>query len=599
MANTYRVITPKGIESIIEALCAVDPRIAQVRLGDIEEGDGRSDDRYPLVLFELVDACMEKRGRNDYTRWTVRLYCWEQRRKDNANVVDVFSETQMILSDFILRFRKEPQFEEWGFEFDQREVQFDFVLREDRDDNIGTSCAITFSTPLQLCLSDLPANGTLPDPGTSYPGTPVVPADWLTCSTLPACTVIQSIVSDIASLSASTGSFTHVQNGTNTTTGGTATHPTVNVVADPVFNDVTVNNLFALTLLSSPQIDAEYIGANVGAFNELEVNNFSVEGLTVAKNLYVGEPAEQIFGPTYVQNGTNTTTGGTITRPTVDVVADPTFTDVTASSLLVGTINATTLGSLSINGGAFASGGTDLSTIILRSRTRILPGTNTTTGGTFGAQTVDVVSSPSFTSVSASTIFSGGVDLSRYLTGSTQVRIQEGTNIITGGTAFAPTINVVPDPVFNSVSAGSGVINGTLNVGTVAAGALDASFILSGGTDLSLLLTGGSQSLGVRTSTSTTITPALSDAHGLITCSAATAIAFIIPSNSSIAFPIGSQVMIEQGSTGQVRFSGATGVTLNSYGNAYNMVGQYATAFATKTALNRWVIDGSLTTLSL
>jgi len=213
------------------------------------------------------------------------------------------------------------------------------------------------------------------------------------------------------------GTPTYVQNGSNTFTGGTPSRPSVNVVDNPTFVDVNVNTLKALTLLSSPQIEAEYIGANVGAFNEIEATKISVDNLTVKKHLYVGDQAEEFIAPTYVQNGTNTTTGGTITRPTVDVVADPTFTDVTASSLLVGTVNATSLGSQTINGGLILSGGTDLSTIIQQSRTRIIPGSNLVTGGTFGAQTVDVVVSPSFaslsaSSLSASTIFSGSADIS-------------------------------------------------------------------------------------------------------------------------------------------------------------------------------------------
>lgn len=213
------------------------------------------------------------------------------------------------------------------------------------------------------------------------------------------------------------GTPTYVQNGSNTFTGGTPSRPSVNVVDNPTFVDVNVNTLKAVTSISSPQIDAEYIGANVGAFNELNASTVKTGTIHVTKNLFVGDPAEEIFGPTYVQPGTNTTTGGTITRPTVDVVADPIFNVVTVSSLDAGSLYAGSIGSQSINGGLLISGGTELSTIILRSRTRVIPGTNITTGGTFGAQTVDVVVSPSFaslsaSSLSASTIFSGSADIS-------------------------------------------------------------------------------------------------------------------------------------------------------------------------------------------
>lgn len=213
------------------------------------------------------------------------------------------------------------------------------------------------------------------------------------------------------------GTPTYVQNGSNTFTGGTPSRPSVNVVDNPTFVDVNVNTLKAVTSISSPQIDAEYIGANVGVFIDLNASTVTTNSIHVTKNLFVGDPAEEIFGPTYVQPGVNTTTGGTEMRPTVDVVADPIFNVVTVSSLDAGSLYAGSIGSQSINGGLLISGGTELSTIILRSRTRVIPGTNITTGGTFGTQTVGVVDSPSFASVYASslsalTIFSGSADIS-------------------------------------------------------------------------------------------------------------------------------------------------------------------------------------------
>lgn len=595
MSNNYRaVITPRSLLQIITEAATTDPRVATCRLSDTFAAEQKSDDPVPLLLVEFDRSTIEQKGTLNTIDWRVYVACFVKRRTDGDNLIEGQSESWNILLDLFYRLKNSDVLRDLGISLPKdNATPISLPSSLHRQDYIGWNLELLFRTPLTLSACDIPG-GDLPDYGLAYSGSPVVGNQYLTCATLGSCSLISDMIASIAALSGGTGSTTYVQPGSNTYTGGTATRPSVNVVTDPFFGDVTANNLTAATLISSPQVSAD-----LGIFSDLEIDTFTVSNLTVTKHLYVGQLAEEIFGPTYVQNGTNTTTGGTEMRPTVDVVADPTFTDVTASSLLVGTINATTLGSGTINGGLILSGGSDLSTIIQRSRTRIIPGTNTTTGGTLGAQTVDVVSSPSFVSISASTIFSGGVDLSRYLTGSTQVRVQGGTNITTGGTAFAPTINVVPSPSFTSVSTGSLDVGGTANIGTVNAGAIDASFLFSGGTNLSSLLTGGSQSLGVRTSTATSITPGLSDANGLLIASAATAITVLIPTNATVAFPIGTQIMFEQGSTGQVRFSGATGVTLNSYGNAYNLVGQYATAFVTLTSSNRWVLDGNLTTLNL
>ena len=52
---------------------------------------------------------------------------------------------------------------------------------------------------------------------------------------------------------------------------------------------------------------------------------------------------------TYVQDGTNTTTGGTVDAPTVDVISNPSFQQITVNN--------------QISGGTFYSGATELSTL--------------------------------------------------------------------------------------------------------------------------------------------------------------------------------------------------------------------------------------------
>ena len=89
------------------------------------------------------------------------------------------------------------------------------------------------------------------------------------------------------------------------------------------------------------------------------------------------------------------------------------------------------------------------------------------------------------------------------------------------------------------------------------------------------------------------------DANKLISMSAATPVTLTIPTDIAAPLSEGTQIMITQYGIGQVTITGDTGVTVNSYGSAYKMVGQYSTAFVTKQTTNVWILDGNLTTLTL
>lgn len=76
-----------------------------------------------------------------------------------------------------------------------------------------------------------------------------------------------------------------------------------------------------------------------------------------------------------------------------------------------------------------------------------------------------------------------------------------------------------------------------------------------------------SAALVIDPKTGTTYTFVLADANNeLITASNASAQTYTIPTNASVAFPIGSQINVIQIGAGQVTFVGAGGVTLASTG---------------------------------
>lgn len=88
----------------------------------------------------------------------------------------------------------------------------------------------------------------------------------------------------------------------------------------------------------------------------------------------------------------------------------------------------------------------------------------------------------------------------------------------------------------------------------------------------------------------------LTDVGKYISMSYGSACTMTIPTNSSVAFPIGTTIQIEQEGAGQIQILGASGVTINSEGGKTKTSGQYATCFIIKKDTNIWTLAGNLTT---
>lgn len=99
--------------------------------------------------------------------------------------------------------------------------------------------------------------------------------------------------------------------------------------------------------------------------------------------------------------------------------------------------------------------------------------------------------------------------------------------------------------------------------------------------------------LSINAQTGTTYTLALADNGKLITLSNASAITVTIPTNASVAFPVGAQVHLQQIGDGQVTVVGAGGVTLNSI--APNLRIKWSAASLIKTATDTWTLMGDIT----
>ena len=94
--------------------------------------------------------------------------------------------------------------------------------------------------------------------------------------------------------------------------------------------------------------------------------------------------------------------------------------------------------------------------------------------------------------------------------------------------------------------------------------------------------------------TGTSYTLVLTDVAKVISLTNAAAITLTVPENSSVAFPVGTQVLLYQGGAGQVTISPAGSVTIRSQGSKDSLYGPYAVAGLLKVATDEWVAFGNL-----
>jgi hypothetical protein len=101
----------------------------------------------------------------------------------------------------------------------------------------------------------------------------------------------------------------------------------------------------------------------------------------------------------------------------------------------------------------------------------------------------------------------------------------------------------------------------------------------------------------INAQTGTTFTPGLTDAGKLVTASNPAAISLTIPTDATVDFPIGTQLLVMQLGAGQVTVSAVTpGTTTIISRSGTKTAGQYALISLIKVAANQWVVGGDATT---
>jgi hypothetical protein len=144
-----------------------------------------------------------------------------------------------------------------------------------------------------------------------------------------------------------------------------------------------------------------------------------------------------------------------------------------------------------------------------------------------------------------------------------------------------------------SISLGTNTITSTKAQLNTAVTDGDVVFLDSTDTLTNKTLTAPIITTSINAQTWTTYTLVLTDQSKLVTLTNASAIAVTIPTNASVAFPIGTQIDLSQDGAGKVTFSGA-GVTINSLSSLKSIWGQYVWVTLIKKATDTWNLYGNL-----
>lgn len=89
-------------------------------------------------------------------------------------------------------------------------------------------------------------------------------------------------------------------------------------------------------------------------------------------------------------------------------------------------------------------------------------------------------------------------------------------------------------------------------------------------------------------------TLALTDQNKIVEMNVATANNLTVPPNSTVAFPIGTEIAISQYGAGKTTVVAGAGVTLRSAGGLLSVGAQYAMVSCVKVATNEWYVVGNL-----
>jgi hypothetical protein len=151
-----------------------------------------------------------------------------------------------------------------------------------------------------------------------------------------------------------------------------------------------------------------------------------------------------------------------------------------------------------------------------------------------------------------------------------------------------------------SITAGTGLSGGTItSTGTIAIDTATTADLTTAQTLTNKTLTAPIINLSLNAQTGTTYTFVLGDNGKLVTASNASAQTYSIPTNASVAYPIGTQINIIAIGAGQVTIQATTSgtTTVASTGGtaaAPKLRAQYSSATLIKAATDLWYVAGDI-----
>jgi len=173
-----------------------------------------------------------------------------------------------------------------------------------------------------------------------------------------------------------------------------------------------------------------------------------------------------------------------------------------------------------------------------------------------------------------------------------------GQTLIYNGTNWVNTSEVGD---VSAVSAGTG-ITVTNGAGPIPSIAIDTATTVDLNTAQTLTtktLTAPIINITLNAQAVTSYTSVLTDASKLVTMNLATANSFLIPTNASVAYPVGTTINVSQIGVGQTKIISATTstTTINSTGAASGaplLRAKFSAASCIKTATDVWLVVGDI-----
>jgi hypothetical protein len=174
-----------------------------------------------------------------------------------------------------------------------------------------------------------------------------------------------------------------------------------------------------------------------------------------------------------------------------------------------------------------------------------------------------------------------------------------------GATAWNSLAYINNDGDITGVTAGTGISGGgtsgtvTVSIDTSVTADLTTAQTLTNKTLTSPVLNDPKLNLSLNAQTGTTYTFVLTDNGKLVTASNASAQTYSIPTNASVAYPIGTQINIIQIGAGQVTIQAVTSgtTTVSSTGataTAPKLRAQYSAATLIKASTDLWYVTGDI-----